>query len=137
MTGAGLVDGVLQLGIDGQARQLATFFDGDALELHDGHQRLALRVLPAERGRSDEGGGGDGRVLAPMPGRVVLVKVQVGQAVAVGTELLVLEAMKMELSVRASRQGVVSELRVAAGDFVEADAVLATVAADATDAEAP
>ena len=130
ITAARLDDGVLQLGIDGQARQLSTFFDGGALELHDGHQRLALRLLSAERGRSDEGGGGDGRVLAPMPGRVVLLKAEVGQAVAIGTELLVLEAMKMELSVRASRQGVVSELRVAAGDFVEADAVLAIVAID-------
>ncbi|MBE2292706.1 MAG: acetyl-CoA carboxylase biotin carboxyl carrier protein subunit, partial [Xanthomonadaceae bacterium] len=48
-----------------------------------------------------------------------------------GAELLVMEAMKMELSVRAARAGVVSELRVAAGDFVEADAVLAIVAIEA------
>ena len=66
-----------------------------------------------------------------MPGRVVLVKVQAGQAVAAGAELLVLEAMKMELAVRAPCEGRVSELRVAAGDFVEADAVLARVAAEA------
>ncbi len=80
--------------------------------------------------------GGDGRVLAPMPGRIVLVKVEAGQAVAAGAELLVMEAMKMELAVRAPHDGVVSELRAAAGDFVEADALLATVAsAVGTDTE--
>ena len=87
------------------------------------------RWLPPARG---EGGGeqaGDERVLAPMPGRVVLVKARVGQEVAAGAELLVMEAMKMELTVRAAHAGVVSELRVASGDFVEADAVLAMVAA--------
>ena len=72
-----------------------------------------------------------------MPGRVVLVKAQPGQAVTVGAELLVMEAMKMELSVRASREGVVSELRVAAGDFVEADAVLAIVSVKAGEADSP
>ncbi|MCA0198433.1 MAG: ATP-grasp domain-containing protein [Proteobacteria bacterium] len=131
LAGARLAGGMLELRIDGQARQLSAFFDGDLLELHDGHRRLPLRWLPAERGEGGDESGGDGRILAPMPGRVVLVKAQAGQAVTVGAELLVMEAMKMELTVRAARAGVVSELRVAAGDFVEADAVLAIVAIEA------
>jgi len=131
VAGARLSGDRLELRIDGQARQWSTFFDGDVLELHDGHRRLPLRWLPAERGEGGDEGGGDGRVQAPMPGRVVLVKAQAGQAVAVGDELLVMEAMKMELTIRAPREGVVSELRVAAGDFVEADAVLVVVAAEA------
>ena len=131
VAGAHRIDDRLELRLDGHARQLSTFFDGDLLELHDGQHRLPLRRLPVERGQDQGPGGGDGRVLAPMPGRVVLVKVQAGQAVAAGAELLVLEAMKMELAVRAPCEGLVSELRVAAGDFVEADAVLARVAAEA------
>ena len=59
-----------------------------------------------------------------MPGRIVLVKVQVGTAVAEGQELLVMEAMKMELSLKAPRAGTISELRASVGDFVEADAAL-------------
>ena len=47
-----------------------------------------------------------------------------GDAVAQGQELLVMEAMKMELALKAPRDGVVAEVRAAAGDFVEADAVL-------------
>ncbi|WP_372013958.1 acetyl/propionyl/methylcrotonyl-CoA carboxylase subunit alpha [Pseudoxanthomonas sp. 10H] len=127
VSAARLADGVLDLRIDGQGHRLVARFDGDTLELHDGHRRLPLRLLPAERGEGRGDGGGDGRVLAPMPGRVVLVKATAGQAVAVGTELLVMEAMKMELTVRAPRDGVLSELRVGSGDFVEADVLLAVV----------
>ncbi|WP_024869924.1 acetyl/propionyl/methylcrotonyl-CoA carboxylase subunit alpha [Pseudoxanthomonas suwonensis] len=129
VAGARLAGDRLQLRMDGQGRQWGCHFDGDTVELHDGQRRLWLRWLPAERGQDAGGSGGDGRVLAPMPGRVVLVKVQADQVVEAGAELLVMEAMKMELTVRAPRDGVVSELRAAAGDFVEADAVLAVVTA--------
>ena len=46
------------------------------------------------------------------------------QVVAEGAELLVMEAMKMELSLKAPRAGVIAELRASVGEFVEADAVL-------------
>jgi 3-methylcrotonyl-CoA carboxylase alpha subunit len=60
-----------------------------------------------------------------MPGRVVVVQKLPGDAVGVGDVVLVIEAMKMELALKAPRDGVVAEVRVVAGDFVEADAVLA------------
>jgi Acetyl/propionyl-CoA carboxylase, alpha subunit len=59
-----------------------------------------------------------------------VVHAQPGARVEAGTPLLVMEAMKMELTVRAPQAGVVAELRAAAGEFVEADAVLAVVAAE-------
>ena len=59
-----------------------------------------------------------------MPGRVVVVRARIGDSVDAGQELLVMEAMKMELAVKAPRAGVVAELRAAAGDFVDADTVL-------------
>jgi 3-methylcrotonyl-CoA carboxylase alpha subunit len=62
-----------------------------------------------------------------MPGRVVVVNVQPGDRVNAGQELLVIEAMKMELGLKAPRDGVVGEVRAAAGDVVEADAVLVTL----------
>ncbi|KAF1704985.1 acetyl/propionyl/methylcrotonyl-CoA carboxylase subunit alpha [Pseudoxanthomonas kaohsiungensis] len=130
ISGARLADGVMDLRIDGQGRRVPAFFDGDTVELHDGRRRLPVHWLPAERGEGGDESSGDGRVLAPMPGRVVLVKATAGQAVAAGAELLVMEAMKMELTVRAPREGIVAELRAVAGDFVEADTVLARVAAE-------
>jgi biotin carboxyl carrier protein len=60
-----------------------------------------------------------GQVLkAPMPGKVVLVEVEVGQAVAPGDGLVVLEAMKMENEFRATVSGMVKEIRVQAGQAV-------------------
>jgi 3-methylcrotonyl-CoA carboxylase alpha subunit len=62
--------------------------------------------------------------LAPMPGRVVSVHVAVGQVVAEGDRLVVLEAMKMEHTLTAGRAGAVAEVLVAEGDQVEAGAPL-------------
>jgi 3-methylcrotonyl-CoA carboxylase alpha subunit len=71
-----------------------------------------------------QGAGGSGMTLAPMPGRVVSVHVEAGQTVAEGDRLAVLEAMKMEHSLTAARDGVVAEILVRAGDQVEAGAPL-------------
>ena len=65
------------------------------------------------------------------PGRVVLVRAAAGDTVAAGQELMVIEAMKMELSLKAPRDGTVAEVRAASGDFVEADAVLVALAVPA------
>jgi glutaconyl-CoA decarboxylase len=60
-----------------------------------------------------------GQVLkAPMPGKVVLVAVEVGQAVKPGDGLIVLEAMKMENEFRATVTGTVKEIRVRPGQAV-------------------
>ena len=64
-----------------------------------------------------------------MPGRIVVVKALPGQDVAEGEEVVVMEAMKMELTLRAPRAGRVAAVQAAAGDFVEADAVLLTLEA--------
>jgi 3-methylcrotonyl-CoA carboxylase alpha subunit len=59
-----------------------------------------------------------------MPGRVVAVHVAKGQSVRRGEALLVLEAMKMEHTVAAPADGVVREIRFAAGELVEEGAEL-------------
>jgi acetyl/propionyl-CoA carboxylase alpha subunit len=61
---------------------------------------------------------------APMPGRVIAVKVQPGQAVSRGEEILVVEAMKMENAIRAPQDGVVKSISVQVGDMVGPGVVL-------------
>ncbi len=61
---------------------------------------------------------------APVPGRIVAVRVSVGDVVEEGQVLVVLEAMKMEHTIRASGSATVTEVRVAAGDQVDARQVL-------------
>ncbi|MBM2576126.1 ATP-grasp domain-containing protein [Jannaschia sp. Os4] len=78
-------------------------------------------------------GAGAGVVEAPMPGLVKAVDVEVGQTVAAGDRLAVLEAMKMEHSLRAAVDGTVAEVLVAAGDQVEAGAALVRLEDGAAD----
>ncbi|HEY5971222.1 MAG TPA: acetyl/propionyl/methylcrotonyl-CoA carboxylase subunit alpha [Pseudoxanthomonas sp.] len=125
--GARLSAGELSLRLDTQARRFHVQQDAHRITVHDGDQRLTLEVVSAYRRTDSSESGGDGRIAAPMPGRVVLVKAEVGQTVTAGQELLVIEAMKMELAIKSPRDGKVAELRAAAGDFVEADVVLATL----------
>ena len=62
--------------------------------------------------------GGDGGVMSPMPATVVAIHVTPGQTVAAGDTVIVLEAMKMELPIRAPRDGVVKTVACAKGDLV-------------------
>ncbi|MGI8560145.1 MAG: biotin/lipoyl-containing protein, partial [Luteimonas sp.] len=121
---ASMAETCLSARCDGQARRYRIDVDAGHVRLHDGRRRWRFARVPAyEVGDSIAAGGGD-RIVAPMPGRVVLAKVAAGDEVTQGQELLVMEAMKMELALKAPRDGTVAELRAQAGDFVEADAVL-------------
>ncbi|EEG09653.1 pyruvate carboxylase [Pseudogulbenkiania ferrooxidans] len=65
---------------------------------------------------------------APMPGMVSTVAVQPGQTVSAGDTLLTLEAMKMEVAVKAERDGVIREVRVRSGDRINNKDLLAVFA---------
>jgi acetyl-CoA/propionyl-CoA carboxylase biotin carboxyl carrier protein len=69
----------------------------------------------------------DGRLRAPMPGQVLEVNAAVGDALRAGDPVLVLESMKMELTLAAPTDGTLAELTVAAGDAVVLDQPLARV----------
>ena len=82
-----------------------------------------IQSLTGRRG----GGAGGGVLRAPMSGLVVRVEVAEGDRVAVGTGLIVVEAMKMENELRAARSGVVAKVHVRAGQAVERGAPLVTL----------
>ncbi len=67
------------------------------------------------------------KVVAPMPGTVVSVKVNVGDKVESGTLVAVLEAMKMENEIFAGVDGVVASVNVSAGDSVNSQDVLVSI----------
>ena len=119
-----LSEGWLNARHDGIARRHRIFADGARITIHDGQSRRIFEHAPAfafaVAGSSDVD-----RVLAPMPGRIVVVKAKMGDEVEEGDELLVMEAMKMELTLRSPRAGRIEVIQAIAGDFVEADAVLA------------
>ncbi|MGY2084305.1 acetyl/propionyl/methylcrotonyl-CoA carboxylase subunit alpha [Blastococcus sp. SYSU DS0539] len=111
---------------DGSTSSYALVHDGGTVWLAaDGHV-TALREherLSAAAGSA----AGDGVVTSPMPGTVTVVQAAVGDEVAAGTPLLVVEAMKMEHVLTAPVAGTVTELGVTAGQTVALDERLALV----------
>ncbi|MER7798713.1 biotin carboxylase N-terminal domain-containing protein [Streptomyces parvulus] len=94
--------------------------DGDAWHVRD-HDPVAASLTRSAHAGADS-------LTAPMPGTVTVVKVAVGDEVAAGQSLLVVEAMKMEHVISAPHAGTVAELDVAPGTTVAMDQVLAVIA---------
>ncbi|MFK0087954.1 acetyl/propionyl/methylcrotonyl-CoA carboxylase subunit alpha [Pseudomonas sp. NPDC090755] len=108
---------------DGLRRRHLAIRRGDTLYLQwEGDLHAVTPYDPiAEADASHSHHGGLG---APMNGSIVRVLVEVGQAVEAGTPLVVLEAMKMEHSIRASQAGTVKALFCQEGEMVSEGAVL-------------
>jgi acetyl-CoA/propionyl-CoA carboxylase biotin carboxyl carrier protein len=108
------------------AHQHAVFREGEAVWVFDPDVG-AVRYAPLV-GDADAAAGGDASLEAPMPGTVVQLRVQPGTAVRAGETLVVLESMKMEISIAAPRDGSIATVFVAAGDQVERGATLIELA---------
>ena len=120
---ARLGDGFLNAEFDGEARRLRSEVDADSVLLHDGERRARLARVAAFAFTKSAQTSSD-RIAAPMPGRIVLVKTKAGDSVAEGQELIVMEAMKMEITLKAPRATTIESVNATPGEFVEADAVL-------------
>lgn len=110
------------LQIDQQLWHFHSVAHGAQLVLHDGLHRSGWTSIRAGAGATDRSARSDGFVRAPMPGKLVLLKVQSGQSVAKGDELAVMEAMKMELSIKALEDGHIGALLAETGGVLDADA---------------
>jgi 3-methylcrotonyl-CoA carboxylase alpha subunit len=115
---------VLQEGLHRWSARMS--FDGDRTYVHT--SRFSIGVLRKPRFPDKSQVIPAGGCVAPMPGKVIELRVAEGDAVQAGQALLIMEAMKMEHSVTAPRDGTVARITVASGDQVEADALLVVVA---------
>jgi biotin carboxyl carrier protein len=102
-----------------------------ALRVSVGAREYGVRLSDPKllRGAGAAGGeqGGRAQVKAPMPGKVVRVLVEAGQAVETGQGLVVVEAMKMQNELKSPKSGTVTELRAGPGSTVNAGDVLVVV----------
>jgi len=128
-TGVSVVgDGVYRVEIDGRAETVYVagtppdrwvFWNGRVF-----HGDLQAQIADPRAGRPSRRQAH--ALTAPMPATVIKVQVKPGDIVAKGTIVVVLEAMKMELPIRASGDGVVAAVRCREGELVTADATLVT-----------
>jgi acetyl-CoA/propionyl-CoA carboxylase biotin carboxyl carrier protein len=114
------------LTIAGQRKEWTYAESGNTLWVGCEGGAWPVRHRDADRADADQSGGD---LRAPMPGQVLLVPASVGEEVAAGDTLVVLESMKMELAMTAPVAGLVAEVSVAVGDRVIVDQHLARVEA--------
>ena len=123
---------LMRLAVNGTTRTFAVSRGPQGWELqHDGRRWIAevadertqnLKRLIGPARRSD-----GGLVRAPMPGLVLRLEVEVGQKIASGAGLLVLEAMKMENEIRANSGGTIKQIFVQPGQPVDKGASLVEI----------
>nr|WP_217344699.1 acetyl/propionyl/methylcrotonyl-CoA carboxylase subunit alpha [Noviherbaspirillum sp. L7-7A]MBV0878873.1 acetyl/propionyl/methylcrotonyl-CoA carboxylase subunit alpha [Noviherbaspirillum sp. L7-7A] len=104
--------------LDGRLVRGTVVTDGEEVHVFNGERHLILGYSDplAHAGESEDEGG---RLTAPMPGKIVAILVRKDEAVVKGAPLLIMEAMKMEHTIAAPRDGVVQELLYSTGDQVE------------------
>ena len=124
---------------DLKARPIPVTVDGDTFMVWPEEQQAQAKSTAATNGNGNGSGGapaapsvpgapagvtGSKTVTAPIPGVIVSLAVKPGDAVSVGQDLCILEAMKMKNSIRANRSGKIAAVRVAPGDQVKRGQVM-------------
>ncbi|HET7710459.1 MAG TPA: biotin/lipoyl-containing protein, partial [Thermoanaerobaculia bacterium] len=112
---------------DGRQFAIIHHADGDEHEVAIGTSNVKVEIvdpLTVKRRRREDEGGSAGMVTALMPGRIVRVLVNKGDAVRKGAGLVILEAMKMENEIQSPGDGTVDEVLVTPGQTVDSGAPL-------------
>ncbi len=115
--------------VGGRAARIRGVAHGDTIHLHiNGRACQVDRVDPTRAGAVAVGEA-SGSAIAPMPGVVVNWLMQPGGLVTAGEALLVIESMKLQMTIEAPQSGVLAELPYAEGQTFQRGAVLARVSA--------
>jgi acetyl-CoA/propionyl-CoA carboxylase biotin carboxyl carrier protein len=109
----------------------ATAWDGETLWLGAEGRTWTVHEEVRTHGGASGSPGGGGVLRSPMPGTVLAVKVAQGDQVTAGQPVVIVEAMKMEHTVTAPLDGVVTRLPARAGAQVKLDEVLAEISGGA------
>jgi len=114
---------------EGRSYEVSVESRGDAYHVRHGAAEQLVRLTDPSRRAREEGPDPDGpeKIVTQMPGKVVRVLVSQGDAVEAGQGIIVVEAMKMENEITASKDGTVAALNVQPGQSVEGGAVLAVI----------
>ncbi len=124
--------GVYSILLEGRSFEVRVTPKHDGLHIHSDGVDYVVQVADPRswRGRQGSAASTEGRqqIVAPMPGKVIRILVQAGDAVEAGRGVLVVEAMKMQNEIRSPKSGTVEKLLVKEGQPVNAGEVLAVIA---------
>jgi len=126
---AGRFDGGCRVEMEGRQSTVQVFEAPHRLTLVMGGVTHEFRLPDPFDGEAGDADGGE-RLVAPMPGFVKQVRVAAGETVVKGQPLVVMEAMKMELTLGAGRDGIVETVAVGEGDQVSEGALLVLLKAE-------
>lgn len=115
--------------IDGRGERLCAVAHGDAIYVQLKGRAWRLDRVDATRSRGGSATEAAGASIAPMPGVVVSVHTGAGEAVRQGDPLLVIESMKLQMTIGAAADGVVAELPFGVGQTFQRGATLVRIAA--------
>jgi 3-methylcrotonyl-CoA carboxylase alpha subunit len=117
-----------RLTIDGSSDPIVYAVEGDTVHIHLRGRSYAVRYVdPLVALAVEADAAGHHIARAPMPGVVVSVRAVVGERVAAGTVVAVIESMKLETAIRAAQDGIVEKIHVRAGESFDRDAALVTL----------
>ncbi len=123
--------GILSLIVQGQAYRCILDEGPVETAIQTGGQRYLVSIedprSPTARRRKGGASGGQQVIKAPMPGRIIRLLVQPGDEVAAHQGVIVIEAMKMQNELKATRAGKVAEIKTEAGATVAAGEVLLVI----------
>lgn len=108
----------VRIQLDGKDAQATVILHGDAAHVFVDGGVQVLQVLDPIAHSLDEGGAQQGGLTSPMPGKIIALSVKAGDKVKAGDALLVMEAMKMEHTIHAPKDGTVQEVFFSVGDQV-------------------
>jgi biotin carboxyl carrier protein len=115
-------EGVYSLIVDGRSYEAAVREEKKGFVVEIGAHSIPVKIEDPFKAKSASGKGGvegEAVISSPMPGRVVGLKVDVGQAVKEGAGVVLVEAMKMENELHSPKDGKVKSILVKVGDAVE------------------
>ena len=127
-TGGGSAGNAFNVTVDGKTHTVT--FEGDRATVNGKTYDLSVAEGEADdsAGTASASGGQGAKLQAPMPGVVIRIVKNAGDLVTEGDPVIILEAMKMEMEVKAPTAGTIQSINVNQGDQVTANQSLATIA---------
>lgn len=130
----GRSDGTQMLVVAGKPVDALILVHGETVHVHLDGQTHTLRLRdPIDLYASHSGASEEDVASAPMPGTVISVHVSEGAQVKSGDTLVIIESMKLETSVKATRDGIVATVHVAPGQAFDRSAALVSFTPEKTD----